>query len=107
MASTLPATPEAISPAWLSETLGAARAGARAESVAVVGAHSGTTGRAMLRIAWSAGSGLPDRVFVKLPPADATQRSMVDATDMGRREARFYAGLAKEVPVRVPAAHWS
>ena len=107
MPSTLPASPEAISPDWLSETLGAPRADARAESVAVVGAHSGTTGRAVLRIAWSGGSGLPERVFVKLPPADATQRSMVDATDMGRREARFYAGLAREVPVRVPAAYWS
>jgi hypothetical protein len=107
MPATLPGTPEAITPAWLSATLGAAHAGARAESVEVVGAHSGTTGRAVLRVAWSAGAGLPERVFVKLPPTDATQRSMVDTTDMGRREARFYAGLAQQVPVRVPAALWS
>jgi len=32
---------------------------------------------------------------------------MVDATDMGRREARFYSGLAEAVPVRVPRALWS
>jgi aminoglycoside phosphotransferase (APT) family kinase protein len=61
----------------------------------------------VLRVAWSAGAGLPERVFVKLPPTDATQRSMVETTDMGRREARFYAGLAREVPVRVPGALWS
>jgi aminoglycoside phosphotransferase (APT) family kinase protein len=107
MAVTLPRTPEQITPAWLSSVVGAARGGARAESVEVVGAHSGTTGRAVLRVAWSAGASLPDRVFAKLPPSDATQRSMVDATDMGRREARFYGGLAAEVPVRVPRVLWS
>jgi aminoglycoside phosphotransferase (APT) family kinase protein len=106
MPPALPAAPEAITAAWLSETLGSANA--RAASVEVIGAHSGTTGRAMLRIAWSdAATDLPERVFVKLPPVDATQRSMVDSTDMGRREARFYAGLARELPVRVPAALWS
>src|SRR5258705_12770082 len=104
MPTTLPGTPEAITPAWLSATLGAARAGASAESVGVIGAHSGTTGRAVLRVAWSAGAGLPERIFVKLPPTDATQRSMVDATDMGRREARFYAGLAQAVSGRVPGS---
>ena len=106
MPVTLPESPEAITAAWLSSTLGE-RHGARAESVAITGAHSGTTGRAMLRVGWSAGSRLPERVFVKLPPTDATQRQMVDATDMGRREARFYAGLSADVPVRVPAALWS
>jgi hypothetical protein len=102
----LPRIPEQITPSWLSTTLGSPR-GARAESVEIVAAHSGTTGRAMLRVAWAPGSDLPERVFVKLPPSDATQRRMVDATDMGRREARFYASLAREVPVRVPAALWS
>jgi hypothetical protein len=103
----LPATPEQITADWLSETLGASRPSARAESVEVIGAHSGTTGRAVLRVVWAGGTGLPDRVFAKLPPTDATQRGMVEATDMGRREARFYAELSREVPVRVPAALWS
>jgi aminoglycoside phosphotransferase (APT) family kinase protein len=107
MTVTLPGTPEQITPGWLSAALGAAHRGARAESVEVIGAHSGTTGRAMLRVAWAPGVDLPERVFVKLPPTDATQRLLVDATDMGRREARFYAGLAQQVPVRVPGALWS
>ena len=102
MPHVLPATPEAITPAWLSATLGA-----HAESVAVAGAHSGTTGRAMLRIAWAPAAGLPERVFAKLPPTDATQRGMVETTDMGRREARFYASLARLLPVRVPGPLWS
>ncbi len=107
MPVTLPGTPEEITSGWLSATLGAIHPGARAEAVEIVGAHSGTTGRAMLRVTWAPGPDLPERVFVKLPPSDATQRLMVDATDMGRREAHFYADLAREVPVRVPGALWS
>ena len=107
MIGRLPGTPEQITADWLSGAVSAAHPGASAESVELVAAHSGTTGRALLRVAWGPGVALPERVFVKLPPSDATQRSMVDATDMGRREARFYAGLAQEVPVRVPGAIWS
>ena len=44
---------------------------------------------------------------MKLPPFDASQRKMVAATDMGRREARFYAGPAAEVPMRIPVAHFA
>ena len=100
----LPGAPAQITADWLSGVIGTG--GARVESVAVVNAHSGTTGRAVLGVKWRGGSG-PARVFAKLPPTDATQRQMVDATDMGRREARFYSGLAREVPVRVPAVLWS
>jgi len=46
-------------------------------------------------------------VFVKLPPFNDAQRQLVAATDMGRREARFYSGLAPEVPVRIPQAYYS
>ncbi len=102
MPSALPATPEAITPQWLSKTLGA-----RAKRVVVAEAHSGTTGRAVLQVEWEEPDALPGRVFAKLPPADATQRMMVDATDMGRREARFYAGLSDAAPVRTPRPLWS
>jgi Phosphotransferase enzyme family len=107
MIGRLPGTPEQITADWLSSAVASARPGARAESLELVAAHSGTTGRAVLRVGWAPGVDLPERVFAKLPPSDATQRGMVDATDMGRREARFYSGLSREVPVRVPAALWS
>jgi aminoglycoside phosphotransferase (APT) family kinase protein len=98
----LPATAEAIRPEWLSEALGA-----KAVAVEIADAHSGTTGRAKLHISWAPPVERPASVFVKLPPSDETQRQMVGATDMGRREARFYAGLSAAVPVRVPTALWS
>src|SRR5262245_5509900 len=70
--------------------------------VEVLDRHSGTTGRARMRVRYAAGAAGPETVFVKLPPFHEAQRRMVAATDMGRREARFYASLAAETPVRVP-----
>jgi len=98
----LPATPEAITPEWISKTLAA-----KAESVDLLDCNSGTTGRALLRVVWAEGAQHPERIFVKLPPVDATQARMVSSTDMGRREARFYAQLASASPLRLPRALWS
>ncbi len=102
MPVTLPGAPEQITPGWLTAALAAEHPGARAKSVEIVGANRGTTGRAMLRVAWAPGVDLPERVFVKLPPSDATQRRMIDATDMGRREARFF--LCNSVPTELRRA---
>jgi len=98
----LPATPEAITAGWLARVLDVP-----VESVEVLERHSGTTGRALLRVVWGGGVQRPGRLFAKLPPPDAVQARMVSSTDMGRREARFYAGLAPGAPVRVPRAYWS
>lgn len=108
----LPESPEAITADWLTRALADAGAyrggnGPRARAVEVVDAHSGTTGRARIRVTWEAAAGLPSALFVKLPPTDPTSRAMVLETGMGRREARFYRRLAGEVPVRTPAAHLS
>lgn len=100
--SAIPARPEDITPEWLGRALSAAGGDPRARSVEVVDAHSGTTGRARLRVEWEAPSVLPSAIFVKLRPSDPTSQAMVVETGMGRREATFYARLAGEVPVRVP-----
>jgi aminoglycoside phosphotransferase (APT) family kinase protein len=97
----IPEGVEAISPEWLNATLRGVAPDARASSVEVVDAHSGTTGRARLAVSWDSGD-LPSTVFVKLPPTEPLQRAMVVETGMGTREARFYRELAGEVPVRVP-----
>lgn len=100
--ATLPDAPEALDAAWLGEALGAP-----VRRVELLDAHSGTTGRAALRVTWDRDADRPARVFAKLPPSDPIQRRMAAETDMGRREARFYAALAREVPVRVPTPLWS
>ena len=46
-------------------------------------------------------------MFVKLPPFDERQRKFVAATDMGRREARFYEGPAAEAPLHVPRCYYA
>jgi aminoglycoside phosphotransferase (APT) family kinase protein len=102
----VPDCPEAITAAWLSAELESVAQGARAQAVEVIDAHSGTTGRARLRVTWEGGD-LPRDVFAKLAPTDPMQRAMAVETGMGAREARFYREVAREVPVRVPRPLWS
>jgi len=75
------------------------------ERVEVLERHSGTTGR--VRLALHGGEGVPERVFVKLPPFDAEQRVFVNQVGMGVTEARFYGALAGEVGLRVPNPWYS
>jgi aminoglycoside phosphotransferase (APT) family kinase protein len=97
-----------ISAAWLQEVLQPHAPGATLRGIEVAEAHSGTTGRARVRLVHD-DPRLPAAVFVKLAPFDEGQRQFVEQQGMGRAEARFYAELAGEVPVRVPrpwhAAH--
>ena len=99
-----PDRPEDVTAAWLTEALRTEVA-----AVEVLAQHAGTTGRLRLGLTHAPGSEGPSSVFVKLPPFEEGQRKLVAATDMGRREARFYAELAAEAPLRVPrclyAAH--
>lgn len=103
----IPARPEDVTPGWLDEAFASRFPGARARRVEVVDAHSGTTGRARLRVDWEHAAGAPSALFAKLVPTDPLQKQMVLMTGMGKREARFYAELAAEIPVRVAASWWS
>jgi hypothetical protein len=101
----IPKTPEEITADWISEAFAPRFPGAHASAVEVVDAHSGTTGRARLRIDWKEDGGAPSSVFAKLAPTDEIQREMVITTGMGKREARFYHDLAADMPVRVAAPY--
>lgn len=102
----IPDRPESVTPEWLTGCLSGILDGAEVKDVEVLDQHSGTTGRLRLGLTYSGGTG-PATVFVKLPPFDENQRKLVAATDMGRREARFYAGPARETPMRIPAAYYA
>jgi Phosphotransferase enzyme family len=105
----IPDRPEAITPAWLTEALADSVPDVEVAGVEILAQHSGTTGRVRLGLEHAAGHDGPTSVFVKLAPFNEEQRRMVAATDMGRREARFYEGPAREAPLRIPrcwhAAH--
>ena len=107
MALPIPDGPDALTPAWLSEALAASLPGVEVARVAVLDRHSGTTGRARLRLEYASGPAGPETVFAKLRPFEEFQRGIVAATDMGRREARFYRALAGETPVRVPRPYFA
>jgi len=98
----LPQSAAEITPQWLSHALGVP-----VSAVALDAADNGTTGRAQLSVSCAEPDNLPSRLFVKLPPADPQQRAFVCSTGMGKREARFYAELAGEVPVRVPRCFYA
>ena len=100
----IPVDVEDVTAEWLGVALGRAVAG-----IAVVDRHSGTTGRARVALRWADGAPGPDTLFLKLAPFDPDQRAFVARAGLGVAEARFYAELASEVPVRVPAvyaSHW-
>src|SRR6185295_4959703 len=97
-----------VTAAWIEEALRPHAPDARLEKIEIADAHSGTTGRARILLTHD-DRRLPRSVFVKLAPFDVGQRAFVEQFGMGVAEARFYAEIAAEVPVRHPhswyAAH--
>ncbi|HEY7134775.1 MAG TPA: phosphotransferase [Acidimicrobiia bacterium] len=91
----LPVEVDELDAPWFTQALGL-----DVTEATVLDRSSGTTGRA--RVALRGDPELPPTVFVKLPPFDERQRTLVDQTGMGVAEARFYRDLAREVRVRVP-----
>ncbi len=69
-------------------------------AVDVIDAHSGTTGRARVRL--TAGSAVPETLFVKLQPFAQDQRELIRQVGLGVAEARVYANIGGELPVRAP-----
>ena len=98
----IPKDLSSLSSTWLSHVLDAPVSGFE-----VVDAHAGTTGRALLELAYREPVDLPDRLFVKLPPTDELQRAFVTSSGMGKRESRFYESLSAELPVRVPQCYFA
>lgn len=91
---TIPASVDEVTPAWLGEALAT-----DVSAVEVLDAHSGTTGRARIRVV---GDGLPETLFVKLQPFDEEQRGFLKMVGLGVSEATFYAAAGNDLPVRSP-----
>jgi len=90
----IPADVADLTPAWFTRALGEP-----VRAVEVLDAHSGTTGRARVRLH---SANLPDTVFVKLQPFTPEQRAFLRQVGLGVAEARLYAELGDELPVRIP-----
>ncbi len=89
---------------WFTEVLSRHAAGVEVESVDVVDAHSGTTGRVAVALRYrnSGDAAVPGRLFVKIAPFDERQRAFIRRVGIGAAEARIYARLGDELPVRIP-----
>ncbi len=92
---TTPSRVEELTPAWFTEVLDA-----DIDGVEVLDAHTGTTGRARVRL--STHADVPETLFVKLQPFLPEQREFVKMVGMGVAEARLYAAVGDELPVRIP-----
>lgn len=93
--TSIPASVEEVTPEWLSAVLDA-----EVRSVSTIDAHSGTTGRLVLALEGDAS--VPASVFVKLQPFSEQQRRFLQMTGLGVAEARFYAAVGNDLPVRSP-----
>jgi len=98
----LPVEVADLTPTALTALLGPLDPGAIVTGVEVLDAHSGTTGRARLRVEYADRAGRPDTVFVKLEPFAAEQRAFVRAGGIGANEARLYRDVAADLPMRIP-----
>lgn len=90
----IPFSVEEVTADWLSGVLEVP-----ISRVEVLDAHSGTTGRARIRVT---GNGVPESLFIKLQPFDAEQRSFLEMIGLGVSEAKLYAEVGDKLPVRVP-----
>jgi hypothetical protein len=101
----IPASVDAITPEWLTAALQARFAGADVAAIEILERHEETTAHARLRVTYREAAGAPETMFCKLLPNDPTRRPMIAATEMGPREARFYADLAPSIAALSPAAY--
>lgn len=98
--SSIPASIDDVTPAWLREVTGLAVEAASAEQI---GAGIGVSS-ALYRVRLD-GDAVPESVVVKLPALDEAAVFTSTVLRMYIRECRFFHELADAAPVRVPACH--
>lgn len=104
----LPHETAAVTPEWLTQTIGADVPGAEVVSTHVDDEHTGMTDRLRLGITWNeagAAAGLPTMVFVKATPEHPVHRMMLSVLHMAELEATFYRVAQPDVPALAPRAY--
>lgn len=101
----VPASADAIDPAWLTAALAPRYPGARVADVEVVERHEATNSHARLRVRYDEAAGAPEAMFCKLLPQEPGRRTVIAGTGMGLREALFYEQLAADIAMRVPEVY--
>jgi hypothetical protein len=100
--TSIPAHPNDLTPAWLSDALGTEVTG-----VEVLHHSFATNQRARIGLTYATPGAGPASLFVKLAPLDEAHRAMVGATGMGLREVQFYADVAARSGLPVPGCSYA
>ena len=98
----IPAHPDDLTPAWLSEVLDAPVA-----SVELLDHAFSTNQRARIGLTYEGSGTGPASLFAKLAPLDEGHRAMIGAIGMGEREAQFFADVSGEIDLRVPRCYFA
>ena len=98
----LPVNAAELTPAWLSEVLGA-----EVVNVKILDHVVATNQRVRIALSYATPDDGPSSLFVKLAPLDPVHREMIGASGMGEREASFYADVARFLDLRVPHAYFA
>lgn len=107
MARAVPLDLNGVTPAWLTDALGAKHPGVRVTEVEVLDERASTNHHARLALTYAEAAGAPDTLFCKMASLDAGHRIAIGATGMGAREAHFYEAIAASVPMRTPTCHFA
>ncbi len=98
--------PEDLNAEWFTAVLQRRYPGVCVTDAEVTRAHEWTNVHAHVTLAYaSASTPAPERVFVKLPPANAAKARALGSSRMGTQEALFYTHLAPMIDLRVPDPH--
>jgi hypothetical protein len=100
----VPERADAITAEWLTDALEPRFPGVLVGSVEIVERREVTNSHAWLNVTYERAVGAPDVMFAKLLPTATARRETIARTNMGRREALFYATLAPSLSLRVPDA---
>jgi hypothetical protein len=99
-------TPDDLDAGWFTDVLQARYPGTRVASAERTRVHEWTNLHVHVSLSYDENpAGAPERVFIKLPPADAAKGRGLGAARMGAREANFYLRLAPVIDLRVPTPH--
>ena len=98
----IPQTTQAIDAKWLTDALSERFPGVAVRDVEVTSPVEQTNHHSTLRVVYDEAAGAPAVMFCKSLPSHEPHRSLVAATGMGPREARFYGELADALEMRTP-----
>ena len=106
----IPSSGSKITADWLTEVLQPHAQGVQVRSVEHISEVSGTTTHIQIALTYNEigkKAGLPDLMFLKLPPHEFATKVFVSLFDLARNETRFYSETGPEIQSLVPKAYYS